>query len=78
MTTRKDRPVDSSDALRTLVQPDALLPSQFDVTQQRQAVFKSGERRLLATVLADAIECFRKYLRARGRQQRRLFQEAEA
>lgn len=77
-TTRNDRRIDPSDLLRTLFNPDALLPSQFVVTQPRQAPLKIGERTLLVAVLADAIGCFRKYLRPSNQRQRRLFAEAEA
>jgi hypothetical protein len=36
-----------------------------------------SERRLMAAILTDAVECFRKNLGAGTRRRRRLFQEAE-
>ncbi len=67
---------DPSDGLLALFEPDVLLPAQ--VGARRQTAVTIAERRLLATLLADAIGCFRKYRRPRNRKQRRLFREAEA
>ncbi|MBI3247064.1 MAG: hypothetical protein HYZ50_11230 [Deltaproteobacteria bacterium] len=64
------------DAGTTLFQPDTLLPAQFFATlkQRSQAC---GERRLMAAILEDAVDCFQKYLWAKENRSRNLRQEAE-
>ncbi len=69
---------DTSDAVRSMFKPDVLLPSQFGGTSRQRGSSSVAERRLLVTLLADAIDCFRKYVRPRNAQHRRLFNEAEA
>lgn len=59
-----------------LLQPNALLPSQFFAALKRR-VEHEPERRLLAALLLDAVECFQKNLFARERKKRQLFLEAE-
>ncbi|GBD27005.1 hypothetical protein HRbin30_02349 [bacterium HR30] len=59
-----------------LLQPNALLPSQFFAALKRR-VEHEPERRLLAAMLQDAVECFQKNLFARERKKRQLFLEAE-
>ena len=61
----------------TLFEPDVLRPSQFFATLPRQAPHKTGEYRLLLAVLANAVECFQKYVRAKNKAERQLFEEAE-
>ncbi len=59
-----------------LLQPNALLPSQFFAALRRRWEHEP-ERRLLAALLLDAVECFQKNLFARDRRKRQLFLEAE-
>jgi hypothetical protein len=62
----------------SLFVPDTLLPSQFFATHRSPARSKPPpECRLLVALLEDALECFRKYVRANSRAKRRLFAEAE-
>lgn len=65
------------DAGTTLFQPDSLLPAQFFVAlkQRSQAC---GERRLMAAILEDAVDCFQKYLWAKDNRSRNLRLEAES
>lgn len=58
-------------------EPDILLPSQFFATIRRQVSRKTGECQLMAAVLDDAVTCFQKYVLARSRRERRLFEEAQ-
>jgi len=64
------------DAGASLFQPDSLLPAQFfaALKQRSQAC---GERRLMAAILEDAIDCFQKYLWAKDNRSRNLRLEAE-
>ena len=64
------------DAGTTLFQPDSLLPAQF-FTALKQRSQACGERRLMAAILEDAIDCFQKYLWAKDNRSRNLRQEAE-
>lgn len=65
------------DAGTTLFQPDSLLPAQFfaALKQRSQAC---GERRLMAAILEDAVDCFQKYLWAKENRSRNLRLEAES
>ncbi|MGE0681979.1 MAG: hypothetical protein AB7P69_13905 [Candidatus Binatia bacterium] len=65
------------DAGASLFQPDSLLPAQFfaSLKQRSQAC---GERRLMAAILEDAIDCFQKYLWAKDNRSRNLRLEAES
>ena len=65
-----------ADAGATLFQPDSLLPAQF-FTALKQRSQVCGERRLMAAILEDAIDCFQKYLWAKDNRSRNLRQEAE-
>lgn len=56
------------------LQMECILPEQFF---GRARSHESGERRLLAAVLDDAIACFQRFLFPAGQRQRRLYQEAE-
>lgn len=60
-----------------LLEPDILLPSQFFAMLCKQAPRKTGECQLVLAVLEDAVHCFQKYLLARNRRERRLFEEAQ-
>ena len=66
-----------ADAGATLFQPDSLLPAQF-FTALKQRSQVCGERRLMAAILEDAIDCFQKYLWAKDNRSRNLRQEAES
>jgi hypothetical protein len=65
------------DAGTTLFQPDSLLPVQF-FTALKQRSQACGERRLMAAILEDAIDCFQKYLWAKDNRSRNLRLEAES
>ena len=59
-----------------VIQPDTVLPSQF-FSVLRQKGFVEGEKRLMAAVLADAVDVYQKMAfspEARGRQ---IFVDAE-
>src|SRR6185503_5735818 len=58
------------DAATTIIEPWVLLPSQ--ALDGSRAVSASGERRLMATVLTDAIQVYLK-----GHRQSLLFRDAE-
>jgi hypothetical protein len=64
------------DAGVTLFQPDSLLPAQFFASLKQRSK-ACGERRLMAAILEDAIDCFQKYLWAKDNRSRNLRQEAE-
>jgi hypothetical protein len=60
-----------------IFQPDTLLPSQF-FTSLRQKVFVEGEKRLMAAVLADAVEVYMKQAFNTDPRAHQLFLDAEA
>jgi hypothetical protein len=60
-----------------LFRAEVMLPAQFFPLLCGQTPRNKGECKLLAAVLEEAIDCFRKYLHASDRRQQRLFQEAE-
>ena len=60
-----------------VVQPDTLLPSQF-FTSLRQKAFVEGEKRLMAAVLADAVEVYMKHAFDPDPRAHQLFLDAEA
>jgi len=57
---------------RELFQPDILLPVQAFAYRRGAA----PEKRLMAAVLEDAVNCFQKYRAATNRRGRRFFREA--
>ena len=59
-----------------VLQSDVLLPAQFYETMQRSHHLQPDKQLMLA-VLDNALECLQKYLLARSRKGRRLFQESE-
>ena len=59
-----------------MFEPNTLLPEQF-MSVLRRGSWVEGEKRLLAAVLADAVECFMKHYRADERRAQNLFLEAE-
>ena len=56
-------------------QSDALLPSQFYETMRSHSL--QPDKQLMLAVLDNALEYLQKYLLARSRKGRRLFQESE-
>ena len=60
-----------------VIQPDTLLPSQF-FTGLRQKGFVEGEKRLMAAVLADAVEVYMKQASNTEPRGHQLFLDAEA
>jgi hypothetical protein len=65
-----------ADAGASLFQPDSLLPAQFFAALKQRSQ-SCGERRLMAAILEDAIDCFQKYLWAKDNRSRNLRLEAE-
>jgi len=65
-----------NDTFSHLLQPDTLLPSQYFAIVKRKGAH-GPERRLVAAVLEDAVECYQKHLRARDEKTRQLFLDAE-
>jgi len=57
-----------------LLQPDVLLPAQYDARRRRPV---QGEQRLVLAILEDAINCYRKHAFALDRHGQRLFRETE-
>jgi hypothetical protein len=56
--------------------PDTLLPIQYFEAMRRKHLLP-GEKRLVLSVLEDAVECFMKYIDASTKKGQRLFREAE-
>lgn len=72
----KEREYGIEERLAGLFVPDTLLPSQyFDRLKRRTDM--DGERRLMLAVLEDALDVYRKQMRARDGRNRQLFREAE-
>jgi hypothetical protein len=67
---------DTTDGIVPLIAPDIVLPTQLPTTGG-QARRTMAEYQLLVAVLDDAVRCFQKYLGAKNRRQRRLFNDAE-
>lgn len=72
-TNRSDRVI----PIRSLFEPDILTTYQFSKVFREKTRF-GPEERLMFAVLADAVECFQKYLGANSRRCRALFSNAEA
>jgi hypothetical protein len=64
------------DRLAALFQPDTLIPAQYLDTYRRKTHLEP-EKRLMLSVLEDAIACFQKYVLARDGKGREMFREAE-
>jgi hypothetical protein len=58
-------------------EPDILAPFQFAKANRRRDHLHPEEK-LMFAVLADAIECFQKYISATSRRGRKIFNEAES
>jgi hypothetical protein len=71
---QEKQPLD--ERLPGLFVPDTLLPIQyFDAMRHKHLL--SGEKRLVLSVLEDAVECFMKYIDASTKKSQRLFRDAE-
>jgi hypothetical protein len=57
-------------------QPDTLLPAQF-FSVLRQKAFVEGEKRLMAAVLADAVDCYMKHAFSTDTRSHNLFVDAK-
>ena len=62
--------------LSGLFVPDTLLPIQYFEAMRRKHLL-SGEKRLVLSVLEDAVECFMKCIDSSSRKGQRLFRDAE-
>ena len=62
--------------LPALFEPDTLLPIQYFEAMRRKHLLE-GEKRLILSVLEDAIECFMKCIDASTNKGQRLFREAD-
>lgn len=59
-----------------IFEPHTMLPSQF-FTSIKGRSFVEGEKRLMAAVLGDAVECYMKQQDARDERGRQIFRDAE-
>jgi hypothetical protein len=62
--------------LPALFEPDTLLPIQYFEAMRRKPLLE-GEKRLILSVLEDAIECFMKCIDASTSKGQRLFRDAD-
>jgi hypothetical protein len=62
--------------LPALFEPDTLLPIQYFEAMRRKHLLE-GEKRLILSVLEDAVECFMKCIDSPTHKGQRLFREAE-
>ncbi len=62
--------------LPALFEPDTLLPIQYFEAMRKKHLLE-GEKRLILSVLEDAIECFMKCIEASTNKGQRLFRDAE-
>jgi len=62
--------------LPALFEPDTLLPIQYFEAMRRKHLLE-GEKRLILSVLEDAVECFMKCIDSPTNKGQRLFREAE-
>jgi hypothetical protein len=62
--------------LPALFEPDTLLPIQYFEAMRKKHLLE-GEKRLILSVLEDAIECFMKCIEASTNKGQRLFREAD-
>jgi hypothetical protein len=62
--------------LPALFEPDTLLPIQYFEAMRRKHLLE-GEKRLILSVLEDAIECFMKCIEASTSKGQRLFRDAD-
>ena len=69
------RTENSSDEQGAIFQPDTVLPSQF-YAALREKGFVEGEKRLMAAVLADAVETYMKQHGSADHRGMMLFRDA--
>jgi hypothetical protein len=62
--------------LPSLFEPDTLLPIQYFEAMRRKHLLE-GEKRLILSVLEDAVECFMKCIDASSSKGQRLFRDAD-
>ena len=62
--------------LPTLFEPDTLLPIQYFEAMRKKHLLE-GEKRLILSVLEDAVECFMKCINASSSKGQRLFRDAD-
>jgi len=62
--------------LPSLFEPDTLLPVQYFEAMRKKHLLE-GEKRLILSVLEDAVECFMKCIEASTNKGQRLFREAD-
>jgi len=62
--------------LPSLFEPDTLLPIQYFEAMRKKHLLE-GEKRLILSVLEDAVECFMKCIDAATNKGQRLFREAD-
>src|SRR5271167_4199346 len=62
--------------LPALFEPDTLLPIQYFEAMRRKHLLE-GEKRLILSVLEDAIECFMKCMDSATNKGQRLYREAD-
>src|SRR5579885_1515481 len=62
--------------LPSLFEPDTLLPIQYFEAMRKKHLLE-GEKRLILSVLEDAVECFMKCIDATTNKGQRLFRDAE-
>ncbi len=75
MTEIRRDPIDYSSG--SVIQPDTVLPDQF-FASLREKGFVEGEKRLMAAVLADAVDCYMKQAFSSDPRGQQLFRDAEA
>jgi hypothetical protein len=62
--------------LPSMFEPDTLLPIQYFEAMRKKHLLE-GEKRLILSVLEDAVECFMKCIEASTNKGQRLFREAD-
>jgi len=62
--------------LGSQVEPDTLLPVQYNEIMRRRSVLE-GEQKLMLAVLEDAVDCYLKNMNAKSRRRRLLFYEVQ-
>lgn len=73
---RAQRGIDAEHKSASVFQPDILLSAQYFENLRRNALLQP-EKRLMLSVLEDAINCFQDNAAARNGKRKRLFEEAE-
>jgi hypothetical protein len=74
--TRMQEKETLDERLPGLFEPDTLLPIQYFEAMRKKHLLE-GEKRLILSVLEDAVECFMKCIEASTNKGQRLFREAD-